>query len=188
MVGPLAKVEYESLPQAPNLHWMGQRAYSDLPAIVKAFDVCLMPFALNDSTRYINPTKTLEYMAAGKPIVSTAVPDVVHHFTPVVQVASSEKQFVDLVAKALQEPNAARLRQGIERARAASWDVIVEKMRKDMCKAVGIHDCVDHSALSATGGGHALALSNLIAEAQPVGAFRAARLDGTGEGKVRGPQ
>ena len=56
-------------------------------AYVKGFDVCLMPFALNEATEFINPTKTLEYMAAGKPIVSTAVPDVVRNFTPIVRVA-----------------------------------------------------------------------------------------------------
>ena len=57
------------LPSLPNLYWLGQRDYAQLPALVKAFDVCLMPFALNEATQYINPTKTLEYMAAGKPII-----------------------------------------------------------------------------------------------------------------------
>ena len=66
--------------QRPNLHWLGQRDYADLPAYTKGFDVCLMPFALNDATENINPTKTLEYMAAGKPVISTAVADVVRNF------------------------------------------------------------------------------------------------------------
>ena len=80
MVGPLAKVRREDLPSLPNIHWLGQRSYSQLPAIVKGFDVCLMPFALNAATQYINPTKTLEYLAAGKQVVSTAVPDVGYGF------------------------------------------------------------------------------------------------------------
>jgi glycosyltransferase involved in cell wall biosynthesis len=89
MVGPVVKVDPAELPQAPHIHWLGQRQYAELPAHVKGFDVCLMPFALNEATEYINPTKTLEYMAAGKPIVSTAISDVVHNFTPVVTVAYS---------------------------------------------------------------------------------------------------
>ena len=59
------------MPQRPNLHWLGGRDYALLPAYVKGFDVCLMPFAINEATEYINPTKALEYMATGRPIVST---------------------------------------------------------------------------------------------------------------------
>jgi len=129
MVGPFAKVDPESLPHAPNLHWLGQRDYADLPALVKGFDVCLMPFALNDATRFINPTKTLEYMAAGKPIVSTAVPDVLRLFTPVVEVAHDHDAFVDAVARAAAAPCAALLDKGIERAQRATWEAIVHAMR-----------------------------------------------------------
>ena len=101
MVGPFAKVEKQSLPNLPNIHWLGQRSYADLPALVKSFNVCLMPFALNEATQYINPTKTLEYMAAGKPVVSTAVPDVLHHFTPIVDVALTADEFVTAVRRAV---------------------------------------------------------------------------------------
>ncbi|MGH7972036.1 MAG: glycosyltransferase, partial [Limisphaerales bacterium] len=73
IVGPVTKVDPGSLPQHANLHWLGQRAYADLPAFGKGFDLCLMPFALNDATEFINPTKALEYMALGRPIVSTSV-------------------------------------------------------------------------------------------------------------------
>ncbi len=132
MVGPVVKVDPAQLPQAPNLHWLGQRDYEALPSVVKGFDVCLMPFALNESTRYINPTKTLEYMAAGKPIVSSAVPDVVRNFAPVVQVAQAPREFVDLVARALDAPDPDRIEQGIAQANDASWDAIIAKIRKDM--------------------------------------------------------
>ncbi|WP_176225380.1 glycosyltransferase family 1 protein [Methylomagnum ishizawai] len=67
MVGPVTKISPQDLPQAPNLHYFGQRAYAELPAFLAGWDVCLLPFALNDATRYISPTKTLEYMAAEKP-------------------------------------------------------------------------------------------------------------------------
>jgi len=137
MVGPLAKVERQMLPDSPNIHWIGQRSYDELPALVKAFDVCLMPFALNESTQFINPTKTLEYMAAGKPIVSTAVPDVVHNFTPIVSIARSPDEFVVAVKRAYQRPPADLIAQGIERANAASWDATVGAMRDRVLKTVG---------------------------------------------------
>ncbi len=136
MAGPLAKVDPNDLPKQANIHWLGQQRYEDLPAIVKGFDVCLMPFALNEATKYINPTKTLEYMAGGKPIVSTAVADVVRNFTPIVDVAYSQDEFLDAVDRAWREPNANLIAQGIERAAGSSWDATVESMRNDVQQAV----------------------------------------------------
>jgi glycosyltransferase involved in cell wall biosynthesis len=136
MVGPLAKVEQQSLPHLSNIHWLGQRAYMDLPALVKSFDVCLMPFALNEATQYINPTKTLEYMAAGKPVVSTAVPDVLHHFTPIVDVAQTAEEFIAAIQRAVRSPRAELIEQGIDRANRASWDSIVSAMRGHMLDSV----------------------------------------------------
>ena len=130
MVGPVVKVDPAELPQADHIHWLGQRQYAELPAHVKGFDVCLMPFALNEATEYINPTKTLEYMAAGKPIVSTAVSDVVHNFTPVVAVACSAEEFVDEVRAAIERPNAELIARGLEQARANSWESIVSRMER----------------------------------------------------------
>jgi len=125
MVGPLAKVERHMLPTAANIHWLGHRAYDDLPAIVKGFDVCLMPFALNDATRYINPTKTLEYLAAAKPVVSTAIPDVLHHFADVVYVADSHRAFVRQARKAAGSPDVLLIARGVKRAEQSSWSSIV---------------------------------------------------------------
>ncbi|HJP59043.1 MAG TPA: glycosyltransferase, partial [Gemmatimonadaceae bacterium] len=130
MVGPVVKVDPATLPQASNIHWLGQREYSTLPGHVKGFSVCLMPFALNEATEFINPTKTLEYMAAGKPIVSTAVPDVVRNFTPVVQIARSARDFVTLANQAAENPDSALVAQGLEKAAAASWENIVGKMNR----------------------------------------------------------
>ena len=144
MVGPFAKVEKESLPNFPNIHWLGQRAYTDLPALVKSFDVCLMPFALNEATQYINPTKTLEYMAAGKPVVSTAVPDVLHHFTPIVDVALTAKEFIAAIQRAARSPRAELIEQGIDRANRASWESIVGAMRGHMLDSVR-HKCAPSS-------------------------------------------
>ena len=136
MVGPVVKVDPNSLPRLPNIHWLGQRAYDELPSLVKSFDVCLMPFALNDATRYINPTKTLEYMAAGKPIVSTAVPDVVHNFTPVVAIAHSPNEFAQAVKLAYESPNADLIKQGIQKANQQSWESIVTSMHQHITKSL----------------------------------------------------
>ena len=135
MVGPVVKVDSSSLPKASNIHWLGQREYSALPGYVKGFTVCLMPFALNEATEFINPTKTLEYMAAGKPIVSTAVPDVVRNFTPVVRVGRSPREFVALTAQTAMNPENALISQGLEMAGNASWESIVGKMRRLISEA-----------------------------------------------------
>jgi glycosyltransferase involved in cell wall biosynthesis len=140
MVGPVVKVDPAELPQAPNIHWLGQRQYTELPAHVKGFDVCLMPFALNEATEYINPTKTLEYMAAGKPIVSTAISDVVHNFTPVVTVARSPEEFVAAVRAALEAPSAEMIARGLEQARANSWESIVARMERIIRDAMRTRD------------------------------------------------
>ena len=136
MVGPVVKVDPRDLPQGPNLHWLGQREYDQLPAYVKSFDVCLMPFALNEATEYINPTKTLEYMAAGKPIVSTAVADVVRNFTPVVSVATTPEEFVALARRAAAAPDAELIERGLQQAAAASWTSTVAQMRELIVNAV----------------------------------------------------
>ena len=133
-VGPVVKVDPAELPNRSNIHWLGQRPYERLPEYVKGFDVCLMPFALNSATEYINPTKTLEYMAAGKPIVSTPVWDVVRNFTPIVEVATSS-EFVYAATIALQmEPS--RLEAGIVRARRSTWESTVAEMDRLLADAI----------------------------------------------------
>ena len=87
VVGPVLKIDPASLPQAPNLTYPGPVPYESLPEVLAGFDVALMPFALNEATRSISPTKTLEYLAAGLPVVSTRVPDVVADHATVVDLA-----------------------------------------------------------------------------------------------------
>ena len=128
MVGPALKVDAATLPQLANLHWLGQRAYADLPAYCKAFDVCLMPFALNESTEFINPTKALEYMASGRPIVSTAVADVISNFSSVVSVAGSHDEFLELCRQAVAQPDCSRVESGLRMAQENTWDSIVAKL------------------------------------------------------------
>jgi glycosyltransferase involved in cell wall biosynthesis len=135
-VGPTAKVDPNALPRRPNLHWLGQRAYTQLPAYCKAFDVCLMPFALNEATEFINPTKALEYMATGRMIVSSAVPDVVRNFGDVVRVANSHDEFIALCQKALAKPEEKLIERGLKMAERNSWDSIVAKLEAHIQEAL----------------------------------------------------
>ncbi len=89
LIGPVLKIEERALPRLPNLHYLGKRDYAELPAYLKAFDVAMLPFARNEATRSISPTKTLEYLAAHKPIVSTPIRDVIALYGEVVRVAES---------------------------------------------------------------------------------------------------
>lgn len=131
VVGPVVKIAAESLPQRPNIHYLGQRRYEELPDLVAKWNVCLMPFALNDSTRFISPTKTLEYMAAGKPVVSTPIADVMECFGDIVRIAEGPEAFIDACDATLRETEAeSQLRQ--QRAAAAlektSWDATAAAM------------------------------------------------------------
>jgi glycosyltransferase involved in cell wall biosynthesis len=140
MAGPIVKVSPDDLPKAANIKWLGQKQYAELPMYAKAFDVCLMPFALNEATEYINPTKTLEYMAAGKPIVSTAVADVVRNFTPIVKVARSYDGFAAAARAAARAPEPEMIARGIGMAADHSWESIVGKMRGHIATALEVKD------------------------------------------------
>lgn len=128
LVGPVTKVERASLPRRANLHWLGQRPYAELPAYCKRFDLCLMPFALNEATEFINPTKALEYMAAGREIISTAVPDVVRNFGEIARIGRSREEFIAHCRAALEKPGSEALERGLRLAGANSWDAIVARL------------------------------------------------------------
>ena len=136
MVGPMTKIDPASLPRPKNLHWMGGRDYAQLPAYCKAFDVCMMPFALNEATEYINPTKALEYMATGRGIVSSAIYDVVKNFGSVVKVADSHNEFIALCRKAADRADEKAIQKGLDMAAANSWESIVEKMEGHIAEAL----------------------------------------------------
>lgn len=136
IVGPVVKVDPAGLPTGHNIHWLGKREYDVLPNYVKGFDVCLMPFALSEATEFINPTKTLEYMAARKPIVSTAVADVVRNFTPIVRIAKSSTEFVRLATRAARNPDLVLLAEGVRKAASASWENIVASMQMLIAAAI----------------------------------------------------
>src|SRR5438874_2656495 len=96
IVGPVIKIDPASLPQAANIHYLGGKSYGDLPAYIANWNVALMPFARNAATRFISPTKTPEYLAGGKPVVSTSITDVVRQYGNLncVRIARSVEGFI----------------------------------------------------------------------------------------------
>lgn len=130
IVGPTAKVDPATFPQRSNLHWLGGRDYSQLPAYAKAFDVCLMPFAINEATEFINPTKALEYMATATPVVSTAIEDVILQYSDVVRVAHTHKDFIGACNREVNTPTKARIARGLTMARRNTWDSIVAQLEQ----------------------------------------------------------
>ena len=101
VVGPVCKIDPATLPDAPNISYPGTRSYSELPEVMAGFDVAIMPFAINEATRSISPTKTLEYMAAGLPVVSTPVPDVVADYAGIVTITTEASEFAEACREAL---------------------------------------------------------------------------------------
>jgi glycosyltransferase involved in cell wall biosynthesis len=131
MCGPIVKVDPADLPQAPNLHYPGQQQYADLPRILKGTDVCLMPFALNEATKFISPTKTLEYMATHRPIVSTPIKDVERFYSDIVFLAETPEAFVAQIEAALNESAEERERKRRREEKILAeqaWDTIAENM------------------------------------------------------------
>jgi beta-glucosidase/6-phospho-beta-glucosidase/beta-galactosidase/glycosyltransferase involved in cell wall biosynthesis len=136
MVGPVVKVDPNLLPHFPNLYWLGGRDYSVLPNYCRAFDVNMMCFALNSATQFINPTKALEYLATGKPIVSTAVKDVITQYTGLVDIVKTPEEFVLAAERAMRNPDKERIRMGIEKAQRSSWESTVATMQGLIADAI----------------------------------------------------
>jgi hypothetical protein len=141
MVGPVVKVDPNLLPHSPNLYWLGGRDYQQLPNYCRAFDINMMCFAINAATQFINPTKGLEYMATGKPIISTPVRDVVRQWSDVVRLATTAEEFVAAADEALRAGSSdARVLRGIELAKQSAWETTVEKMQGLIRQAIGKTD------------------------------------------------
>ncbi len=130
IVGPTTKVSADELPVRSNLHFIGGRDYAQLPSYGKAFDVCMMPFAKNEATEFINPTKALEYMATGTPIVSTDIEDVVLQFSDVVTIATAHDEFIARCEQRIAQPDATRIAAGLQMAKNNSWESIVAQLEK----------------------------------------------------------
>ena len=142
MVGPVVKISDEDLPRAANIHYVGGKTYEELPAYLAGWDVALMPFAMNESTQFISPTKTPEYLAGGKPVVSTPVRDVVRHYGHLegVQIACDADSFVRACDKALdlsRNPNGGWLAEADVLLSSMSWSTTQARMAGLVAEALG---------------------------------------------------
>lgn len=131
VVGPIVKVKEPDLPKRPNIHYLGKAEYADLPGYLKGFDAGLIPFMQNDLTKMLSPTKTLEYFAAGCPVASTPIPDMVADFAGLVHFGETADELVVAIEKALKDETK-KLR---EAALAHSWEKTVASMTDLIRKA-----------------------------------------------------
>jgi len=139
LVGPVVKIDQATLPRRGNIHYTGQRGYSELPGYLAGWDVCLLPFARNDSTRFISPTKTLEYMAAERPIVSTPITDVAEPYGSIVYLGDTPEAFIRGCEAALASDTEERARRAaLMRGVLArtSWDATAASMESLMAEAL----------------------------------------------------
>ena len=139
MVGPVCKISPDQLPKHPNIRYYGQRPYKELPNYLSGWDVALLPFALNESTRFISPTKTLEYMAAEKMIVSTPITDVAEPYGDIMLIGDTPEAFIAACERALAMSEQERTER-IEKMRAVlqrtSWDSTAEAMEREIHRAI----------------------------------------------------
>jgi glycosyltransferase involved in cell wall biosynthesis len=139
MLGPVVKIDPESLPRRPNIHWLGQKSYKELPAYIAGWDLAIMPFARNDATRYISPTKTPEYLAAGRPVVSTSIRDVVRPYGErgLVAIADTPEAFVAAAEAELNRPDRRQWQQRVDDFLAGdSWDATWARMHDLIAAAI----------------------------------------------------
>ena len=137
-LGPVTKVDPAALPQGPNIHYLGARSYDQLPSYLSGWDVALLPFAHNDSTRFISPTKTPEYLAAGRRVVSTSVRDVVRTFgdSAFIEIADGHDAFIAAIERCLADDDPER-QDNVDRYLAMqSWDRTWARMQALMTRAL----------------------------------------------------
>jgi len=138
LIGPVAKIDETTIPVRSNIIRFGQQAYDDLPKFLAAFDVALMPFARNEATRAISPTKTLEYLAGGKPVISTPIADVISLYGHVVDIATTGEEFIAATEAVFRRTSDADRQWRAHAARlvaAHDWDCIASEMLAVMSRA-----------------------------------------------------
>jgi glycosyltransferase involved in cell wall biosynthesis len=135
LIGPVVKIGQDELPRAANIHYLGQKTYTELPAYLSGWDVAMLPFAQNASTRFISPTKTPEYLAGGKPVVSTPIRDVVSPYGKLglVHIAQSPTEFIGAIASGLERGQDTRWLSQVDRYLAdLSWDKTFKGMAEQI--------------------------------------------------------
>ena len=150
MVGPVVKISEDELPKRPNIHYLGPKKYEQLPGYLSGWDVALMPFAMNESTQFISPTKTPEYLAGGKPVVSTPVKDVVRHYGQLqgVGIAGTADEFADQCEHMLKlDRKGDWLAEADLLLSATSWSTTQARMSGLVAELLGERATSDSSAL-----------------------------------------
>jgi UDP-galactopyranose mutase len=142
MIGPVVKIDPADLPRRHNIHYLGMQPYEQLPAYLSGWDAAMMPFALNDSTKFISPTKTPEFLAAGLGVVSTAITDVVMPYAEMglVHIARTAQEFIDGLTVAMEEDAAERDAAVHDFLKENSWDRTYAQMSELIDAAVGVSD------------------------------------------------
>src|SRR5581483_11591035 len=130
MLGPVVKIDPAQLPQGPNIHYLGSKNYKELPSYLGGWDAAMLPFARNESTRFISPTKTPEYLAAGKPAISTSIRDVVRPYGEknLVFIADTAEEFATAIDRALTIDKTQWLPQVDDFLKTNSWDITWNRM------------------------------------------------------------
>jgi glycosyltransferase involved in cell wall biosynthesis len=118
--------------RSPNILTIGRRDYEELPGYLRAFDICLIPFVMNDNTRNLNPTKLLEYFASGKPVISTPIPDVIDLYQDLVEIVATPDEFIHAAERALSSDEEKKALEREKEAMENSWDGMVGKMLSHM--------------------------------------------------------
>jgi UDP-galactopyranose mutase len=152
MVGPVVKISEEDLPKRPNIHYVGGKTYGELPSYLSGWDVALMPFAMNESTQFISPTKTPEYLAGGKPVVSTPIRDVVRHYGQLegVKIADNADDFIAQCERAMElsrNPESGWLAEADLLLSSSSWDTTQARMAGLIADVLGTRTGAAHPAL-----------------------------------------
>ena len=144
MVGPVAKIDRGSLPSRPNIHYLGAKSYKELPGYIAGWEVAMLPFARNEATRFISPTKTPEYLAAGRPIVSTSIPDVVRPYGEegLARIADTPELFVEAIREALCDPASRWLPRADAFLSGNSWDATWSRIAERLRAVVGSNTSV----------------------------------------------
>jgi hypothetical protein len=152
MLGPVVKISADDLPKHHNIHYLGGKTYDQLPLYLAGWDVALMPFAMNESTQFISPTKTPEYLVGGRPVVSTPIKDVVRHYGQLegVKIASTPEEFVEACEQALElsrNPESGWLAEADLMLSASSWDTTQARMSGLIADVLGTRSSSTSSAL-----------------------------------------
>ena len=145
LIGPVVKIDPATLPERDNIHYLGSKSYNELPEYMAGWDIALIPFELNDSTKFISPTKTPEYLAAGIPVISTPIRDVVDTYGKegLVHIGKNADEFIKAAEEIflVKEAASAKWLEQVDKYLANnSWDITIKEMMQKMQETVAVKE------------------------------------------------